>query len=148
MPGSPWRCDNNRVIRFECQAGCTKCCEVSGYVYLTEKDVSNAARHLGMTGAAFEERYVYRTRHMRRLRKPGKGKQCHFLEGGGCRIHPVKPVQCRLFPFWPELVESRREWKKTGTWCPGIGKGELIQITTAMEIAHEMKTAYPDQYDG
>jgi len=136
-------------IRFECQPGCTKCCEVSGYVYLTEEDLARAARHLGLSAAEFEQRYVYRTKHMRRLRKPRspRGKQCHFLTAEGCRIHPVKPVQCRLFPFWPELVESRRDWAATGKWCPGIGKGPLIQITAAMETASEMKRAYPDHYE-
>ena len=134
-------------LRFECQAGCTKCCEATGYVYLTEDDLKNAAAHVGMTAAAFEEQYVYRTKHMLRLRKPGNGAQCHFLGEGGCRIHPVKPVQCRLFPFWPELVEDRKQWTLTGDWCPGIGKGPLIQITNALEAASEMKRAYPDHYE-
>lgn len=137
----------NGGIRFECQAGCTRCCEVSGYVYLTEDDLKNAAAYLKMSAAAFEERYVYRTRYMLRLRKPGDGSQCNFLGEGGCQIHPVKPVQCRLFPFWPELVQERKEWEKTGEWCPGIGKGPLIQITAAMETASEMKRAYPDHYE-
>jgi Fe-S-cluster containining protein len=116
-------------------------------VYLTEDDLRQAASHLGMTPHEFEGRYVYRTRHMRRLRKPGGGAQCHFLKDGGCSIHPVKPVQCRLFPFWPELVESRVHWNATGRWCPGIGKGPLIRITQALEVASEMKRAYPDQYE-
>ncbi len=29
---------------------------------------------------------------------------------------------------------SKREWKKTAAWCPGIGKGELVQIETAREL--------------
>ncbi len=136
-------------LRFQCQPGCRKCCEVSGYVYLTEADVMNAAKYLGMAQADFEAKYIYRTRHMRRIRKPRRGgKQCPFLVEAGCGIHPVKPVQCRLFPFWPELVESRKEWTKTGKWCPGIGQGRLIQIGTAMETANEMRTAYPDAYEG
>jgi uncharacterized protein len=135
-------------IRFTCQAGCTRCCEVSGYVYLTEEDVTNAARHLGMPQADFEAAYIYRTRHMRRIRKPKRGnsKQCPFLDGGGCGIHPVKPLQCRLFPFWPELVESRAAWRKTAEWCPGIGQGPLIQIGAAMETANEMRLRYPEAY--
>lgn len=133
-------------IRFTCQPGCTKCCEVSGYVYLSEDDLPNAAAYLGLTPTDFEEKYVFRTRHMRRLRKP-RGAQCHFLKDGGCAIHPVKPVQCRLFPFWPELVESRRAWKSTGRWCPGVGQGPLIQIAQALEVASEMKRAYPDHYE-
>lgn len=131
-------------LRFECQRGCTKCCEQQGFVYLTENDLRQAARYLGMTPAAFERKYVYRTAHQLRLRKP-RDRQCPFLEGG-CKIHPVKPVQCRLFPFWPELVESAREWASTGEWCPGIGQGPLIQIGTALESASEMKQAYPSHY--
>lgn len=120
---------------------------MSGYVYLTEDDVTNAAAHLGMPQADFEATYIYRTRHSRRIRKPrAKGKQCPFLGAEGCEIHPVKPVQCRLFPFWPELVEDRKAWTKTATWCPGIGQGKLIQIGTALEVASEMRTAYPDAY--
>lgn len=130
-------------IRFTCQPGCTRCCDKEGFVYLTEEDLNKAAAFLGMTAQAFEERYVYRTRHQRRLRKP-RGSQCAFLTAEGCQIHPAKPTQCRLFPFWPHLLESRREWNDTAKWCPGIGQGELIQIGTALEIASEMETAYPN----
>lgn len=134
------------TLRFTCQPGCTKCCEVSGYVYFTEADIRNAARFLGVTKAAFEKQYIYRTAHQRRMRKPKDKRQCHFLKDGGCGIHPVKPVQCRLFPFWPELVEDRKQWRQTATFCPGIGQGELIQIGAALEQASEMKTAYPGFY--
>ncbi len=133
--------------RFRCQKGCSQCCEVKGFVYLTESDVLQAAQYLGLSPEEFEARYLYRTRHTRRLRKPGNGRQCHFLVNGRCSIHAVKPVQCRLFPFWPELVEDRRAWAKTGKWCPGIGVGKLVQIGTALEIANEMKTAYPEHYE-
>jgi uncharacterized protein len=133
-------------VRFQCQRGCVNCCDVQGYVYLTQQNLEDAARFLGMQPAAFEAKYVYRTRHLIRLRKP-RGKQCHFLERGGCAIHPAKPTQCRLFPFWPELIESAVEWVKTSRRCPGIGKGPLIQIGTALETASEMKRAYPSMYE-
>ena len=59
-----------RGLRFECQPGCTECCQQRGFVYLTESDVERAAAFLKMTPAAFEQKYVYRTRRMRRLRVP------------------------------------------------------------------------------
>lgn len=139
-------------LRFECQPGCTNCCEQQGFVYLTEEDLGRIAKYAGMTVRDFERRYIYRTRNLRRLRVP-RHQQCHFLRDGGCSIHPVKPVQCRLFPFWPELVgskgdvkDAKREWRKTARWCPGIGKGELVQIETAKERAAGMKEAYPSMY--
>ena len=133
-------------LRFECQPGCTACCEIEGYVYLSEADVRKAAKFVKMSVPAFEAKYIYRTTHQIRLRKPAD-KQCHFLIDGGCSIHPAKPTQCRLFPFWPEYVEDREEWQHLKKRCPGIGKGELIQIGTAMEVASEMKTAYPHVYE-
>ena len=96
-------------MRFECQAGCTACCTQKGFVYLTEQDLARIAEFLGMSAAEFERRYIYRTKNLRRLRTPREGR-CHFLRGEGCSIHPVKPTQCRIFPFWPELVEKEKEW--------------------------------------
>ncbi|MEO5926175.1 MAG: YkgJ family cysteine cluster protein [Bryobacteraceae bacterium] len=133
-------------IRFTCQGGCANCCDQDGFVYLSESDVTRAAKFVGLRQKAFEEKYVYRTAHMRRLRKP-RDRQCPFLEDKKCSIHPAKPTQCRTFPFWPELIESRKEWARTAKHCPGIGKGPLIQIGSAMEIAEEHRRAYPEDYD-
>lgn len=132
-------------LRFSCVPGCTRCCDTHGYVYITEGDLVRIAAHMKLTAAEFEVRYVYRTRHLMRLRKP-RQSQCHFLREGGCAIHPVKPTQCRTFPFWPELVETRTAWEQTGQRCPGIGTGPLIQIGTAMETAEEMRRSYPGLY--
>jgi Fe-S-cluster containining protein len=132
-------------LRFECQPGCTECCTQKGFVYLAETDLPRIAQFLGLTPAEFERKFVYRTARRLRLRVP-RDSQCHFLRDGGCSIHPVKPVQCRIFPFWPELLDSLREWKKTARYCPGIGKGPLVQIEAAGTQAAEMRTAYPDMY--
>ena len=133
-------------LRFECQPGCTACCEQKGFVYLTEADLVRAAAFVGMTAAAFERKYVYRTRRRLRFRVPREA-QCSFLRDGGCSIHPAKPTQCRIFPYWPELIESKREWRKTARYCPGMGKGPLIQIQSARDQAREMREAYPEQYE-
>lgn len=107
--------------------------------------MKRAAEFLGMSPAAFERRYVYRTKKRIRLRVPREA-QCYFLRDGGCSIHPAKPTQCRIFPFWPELVESRREWNKTARYCPGMGKGPLVQIEAARAQAQEMRDTYPEMY--
>jgi Fe-S-cluster containining protein len=132
-------------MRFACQPGCIACCTQRGWVYLTERDLAQAARFLGMTEAAFEKRYVYRTRNQRRLRMAASAG-CPFLKPDGCAIHPAKPAQCRIFPFWPELVESKREWLKAAHYCPGIGQGELVRIEMARGQAAEMRAAYPHMY--
>ncbi len=130
-------------LRFHCLPGCTRCCTQKGFVYLTEDDIQRAAAFLDLDPAEFERRFVYRTRRLRRLRIK---RRCPFLMGDGCFIHPAKPTQCRLFPFWPELVEDRKNWRRVSRYCPGIGTGHLVQIGTAIERASGMKTAYPELY--
>lgn len=127
-------------LRFECQSGCTACCEQQGFVYLTEADLVRAAAYLEMTNEAFEKRYVYRTKNLMRLRVPHDAR-CSFLQEDGCAIHAAKPTQCRVFPFWPELVDSPREWRRTAKYCPGMGKGPLIQISAARAFSDEMRVS-------
>lgn len=133
-------------FHFTCVPGCTNCCDQEGYVYVTEDDVRHAAEFLAIPIDEFERKYVYRTKYTLRFRKPANS-QCHFLTNGGCRIHPVKPVQCRVFPYWPELIEDRQAWEATAGYCPGIGTGPLVQIGTALERSNEMRRAYPTMYD-
>ncbi|MDQ2842791.1 MAG: YkgJ family cysteine cluster protein [Acidobacteriota bacterium] len=139
------RSNMKELLRFACQPGCTKCCQVRGFVYLTEDDLRRAASFLRMEPREFEAKYVIRYPTLLRLRKP-LDSQCHFLTETGCSIHPAKPTQCRLYPFWPELVEDHTAWKREAQSCPGIGKGELVQIGTALEVASEMKQAYKSMY--
>ncbi|HOQ47144.1 MAG TPA: YkgJ family cysteine cluster protein [Bryobacteraceae bacterium] len=133
-------------FRFTCIRGCTACCDQRGFVYLTEADLKRAAAFLGMTARAFERLYVYRTRHLLRLRKP-RASQCPFLTANGCSIHPAKPTQCRTFPFWPELVGDAAAWKETAQYCPGIGQGRLISIENVLRRANEMRESYPEMYE-
>jgi len=132
-------------LRFECQPGCTVCCERKGFVYLSESDIARAAAFLSLTPREFEKKYVYRTRRRMRLRVPAK-TNCHFLVDGGCSIHPAKPTQCRTFPFWPELIYIWGEWHKAASYCPGIGSGPLVQLETAEAQAREMRDANPFLY--
>ena len=137
--------DLGRALRFSCQAGCIRCCDKKGFVYITEDDLLRIAAFLGLEPADFESRFVYRTRHRLRLRSPRRGN-CHFLTPTGCSIHPVKPEQCRAYPFWPEILASRDRWLAESQACPGIGLGHLYQIETPLETAARMKKVYPWQY--
>jgi len=131
-------------MRFACQPGCTRCCTQKGWVYLSVEDVSRLAAFHGIGEDELQRRYLYSTKHTIRLRR--QGGQCPFLEAGGCSVHPAKPTQCRLFPFWPELIEDRKELEATARWCPGIGKGNLVPVEMLEASASEMRNAYPRSY--
>lgn len=132
-------------MRFACVRGCTLCCRQPGFVYLTESDLERAAARLGLSTPAFERRYVYRTRHTLRLRKP-RGASCYFLHEQGCLLHPAKPTQCRLYPFWPEIMEERGGWLREASFCPGIGRGPRLSGGTVRRRLAAMRRAYPDHY--
>jgi hypothetical protein len=130
-------------FRFECQPGCTNCCTQNGHVYLTEDDITTIAARLGLTPGEFEKRYVNRRDEHPRL-KMRPNDRCFFLEDGGCRIHPVKPLQCRVFPYWPENVTSKAAWHRLRHFCPGVGVGPLVQIRTVRQEAESYREAFPD----
>ena len=44
---------------------------------------------------------------------------------GGCSIYSERPLQCRAFPFWPSMLNSKESWKSAAKECPGIGQGDL-----------------------
>lgn len=133
------------TLRFQCQPGCVRCCDKKGFVYLTEADLHRIASALSLSAAEFESRFVYRTRRTLRLRSPRR-RNCYFLTSSGCSIHPVKPEQCRAYPFWPEILASRERWLAESSACPGIGTGHLYQIGTALDTAARMRDLYPWQY--
>jgi Fe-S-cluster containining protein len=97
-----------------------------------------------MSADEFQQRYVYATkRHLRLRRRRGL---CPFLTSEGCSVHPAKPTQCRVFPFWPELTEDKRVLEETGQWCPGIGKGDMVSVESLKQSARDMRKAYPHMY--
>lgn len=132
--------------RFTCLPNCSKCCQIEGEVYLGEGDLERAAAFLGIAPDVFERQYCIRTRTQLRLRKP-RDRQCTFHRDNCCSIHPAKPTQCRVFPYWPELLESETAWAEAAAYCPGMNQGELVNIADAQAISAEMKAAYPEMYE-
>jgi Fe-S-cluster containining protein len=118
---------------------------MEGEVYLSKEDGPRIAAHLSMEIADFEAKYIESKGRSARLRKP-PDRQCLFHQQGKCAIHTVKPVQCRVFPYWPEIIETAEAWDETAKRCPGMNKGALVQIEIVREVSQEMRRAYPQMY--
>jgi len=119
---SPWYADG---LQFSCQKDCGACCTDHGeytFVYLEKDEERAIAEFLELSLAAFRKRWTTRDEGHRVLRMDGP--DCPFLDGKRCTIYPVRPSQCRTFPFWEENLSSPRAWKKLREFCPGIGEGE------------------------
>ncbi|RMH62295.1 MAG: YkgJ family cysteine cluster protein [Calditrichaeota bacterium] len=112
-------------VYFQCRKECSKCCEINGgYVFVTDTNIKKIARFLKLTPQEVIRRHTYAVGEKRSL-KDRDGKACIFLnEEGKCGIYPVRPLQCRTFPFWPQNVKSEKRWQQVMDDCPGIGEGK------------------------
>ena len=105
-------------LSFEC-TGCSKCCKVKGSVTATEAEVRGMARELKMPFERFCEEHVERSDYAAglfslRSRRGFDGSEACTLLGldGRCTAYAERPLQCRTYPFWPELMESREAWER------------------------------------
>lgn len=113
-------------LPFACR-GCGRCCRgPGGYVWVEPEEVPRLAETTGMTVDAFGKRYL-RRRGMRLALVDGASGDCVFLdEAGRCTVYSARPVQCRTYPWWPEIVRCRESWEMEKETCPGIGRGEAV----------------------
>ncbi len=122
---APWYRDG---LRFEC-TGCGKCCTgAPGYVWVNAAEIEALARHLGVSLADFAKRFVRRVVTRYSLRERRGGDCVLFEEGRGCTVHPVRPRQCRTFPFWPENLRSSTAWQELRAECEGLERGRVYPI--------------------
>ena len=121
-------------LRFACQPECGKCCTRHGeydYVYLTRADVSRLAAHLKLTVTAFRAQWTKQDDGHTILKM--EDPECPFLKGTQCTVYAARPGQCGTFPFWPENLKSRAGWEELATFCPGVGQGDFVPLSTIRE---------------
>jgi Fe-S-cluster containining protein len=116
-------------LRFSCTR-CSACCRYeSGFVFLSEKDVSRLAAECQMDYTAFVRTYCrwvpWEGRGGERLSLKEKSNYDCIFWKDGCTVYSARPLQCRTFPFWSSIVGSPEGWEMAGRDCPGIGCGAL-----------------------
>ena len=125
----PWYKDG---LRFECTQ-CGNCCTgAPGFVWVNRGEIAALAKLLGMTVADFEAKYVRKVGNRNSLIEYANGDCVFWDREAGCTIYPVRPPQCRTWPFWESHVPTSQAWNELRQVCPGAGQGELI---SAEEIA-------------
>lgn len=135
-------------LRFECTQ-CGACCTgAPGYVTFTEQEGRAIAARLGVSYEEFLARYTVDHDAVRSLSevKTEHGYDCVFLDRATvpgravCSLYEDRPLQCRTFPFWPEILRSAAAWKRAGRTCEGVGRGGFVAIE-AIRIQRDAQAA-------
>ncbi len=115
-------------LRFECKQ-CSACCRFDpGYTFISDSEISNIAKFLNMKIPDFLETYcssVVTGEGVKISLRELSNYDCIFWKNG-CSIYPVRPIQCRTFPFWPSILKSKEVWNSMAKDCPGINSGKLF----------------------
>jgi uncharacterized protein len=121
--GEPWYQDG---LRFRCTR-CGNCCTGEpGHVWVNAEELAAIAGHRGEPVEEVVALYTYVGYRGRSLREKGNGDCVFYDRRAGCTIYPVRPRQCRTWPFWESNVRSPAAWERTCQVCPGSGRGDLI----------------------
>jgi Fe-S-cluster containining protein len=137
-------------LQFTCSQ-CGNCCTGGpGFVWVTKTEIERLAAFLQITPEETVEQYCRKIDgriSLNEVRHSQGAYDCVFLKdipasrgsaGGktdrvtqtkrGCSIYPVRPLQCRTWPFWPENLSNKKIWDNTAKKCHGMNQGR--QFTT------------------
>jgi uncharacterized protein len=102
-----------------CNGAC--CVGESGYIWLTPKEITAISDYLEQDESYFREGYLNKVGYKFSIKERvnGESHECLFFdtEKKRCTIYPVRPTQCRTFPFWDYFKQNPSEAKEE---CPGI----------------------------
>ncbi len=119
-------------LRFECQQ-CGRCCNGEpGLIHAEEEEILAISHYLQLERDILLDRCLYRYEGGYSVRED---ETCRFLFfENGCSIYPVRPMQCRTFPFWFQYLRSEEGWQEAMNRCPGVGNGRLYSKEEIFEL--------------
>jgi len=123
-------------LSFSCTQ-CGNCCSGEpGYVWATKEEIAGIAKFLGRTDGTLGKKHLRRVGLRYSLTEKPDG-DCIFLKRKDgksmCGIYPVRPLQCRTWPFWNINLKSATAWNEANQTCPGLNRGkkhDFVQIET------------------
>lgn len=135
----PWY---SQGLGFTCTQ-CGNCCTgPPGFVWISEAEIVRLAEYLKLAPQEVVDRHCRKLGGRFSLKESKNpqhgGYDCIFLkeqrgDPGGragparrvCTIYPVRPLQCRTWPFWPTNLKTPQAWAQAGRRCPGMDHGKL-----------------------
>ena len=131
-------------LHFECQE-CGGCCSGpgEGYIWITKPEIEIIADFLKLTVGRLRQKYLKRVGLRTTIIEHRTTKDCIFLQDSAgqrrCMIYPVRPDQCRSWPFWSNNLTSANAWNKAAQKCPGINRGRFYSFAEIEKIKKNKK---------
>lgn len=118
-------------VTFNCQC-CGRCCEGSGGIVLSEKDLKRLCSHMNLTPELFEKKWAERANGKLRLKSQENGGCVFYNDKDGCSVHVAKPDICRAWPYFRGNLLDNLSLEMAKEYCPGIPK-EMTFTAFVME---------------
>jgi len=138
---TPWYING---LHFECLQ-CGRCCSGpgQGYIWVTRPEIEIIADFLKISVTQLRQKYLRRVGLRTTIIENRVTRDCVFLQDKSgqrtCKIYPVRPNQCRSWPFWNENLASTNAWNRTAQKCPGINRGKLYSFQEIENIRKNKK---------
>lgn len=124
----PWYKDG---LCFDCRQSGNCCSGAPGYVWVTKAEIRRIAEFLGKADGRLDPAQFRRVVLRFSLTEERNG-DCVFLRRNGkrasCAIYPVRPKQCRTWPFWTENLRTMDAWEASAESCPGMNRGKRHDV--------------------
>ena len=128
----PWYRDG---LHFACTR-CGGCCRGAGTVQVSDAEVRGLARRLEMPDREFRAAYTRELRGGKFSLREKRNKDCVFYDRG-CTVYEDRPRQCRTWPFWRAVVDSRERWTEEAADCPGMNQGPVHDAAAIAALARD-----------
>ena len=126
VPSAPWYKDG---LPFECTQ-CGNCCTGGpGFVWVDEAEIQAIAEYLGKPIGEVRLMHTRPVKGRVSLNEYANG-DCVYFDGQArnCSIYPVRPKQCRTWPFWNSNLASEESWKQAEGGCPGMSRSQFVPL--------------------
>jgi Fe-S-cluster containining protein len=133
-------------LSFSCKQ-CSHCCRHEpGFVYLSKNDLTNITQSFNLNISEFIHKYCRWVNYYDGTQvlclKEKDNYDCIFWDNG-CLVYSGRPVQCRTYPFWSFLLESKKSWDDEAKECPGINSGAMHNFEDIMSAKNEYANNIP-----
>ncbi len=103
---------------FSCKC-CGHCCHGTSTVSMTPEEQERIATFLNLTKDQLLEKFCV-VKGSRVEMQIVDGHCIFYGEDGLCKIHDVKPFQCRRWPLHPGILGDEAAWRAIKADCPGF----------------------------